>query len=455
MLPASYGNLAPLYKTSVTLPPGPRRVVDDGERPRFHVATVGRAGFSGVPPGGALRSCRKILVVKLDFIGDWILTTPFLDNLRSNAPRAEITAVVLDRVFDLAATCPFVDRTVSLSRADQRRVVFAAANVEALASFRRDYRGQRFDLALVPRWDADFNGALQVAFGSRASAIVGFSERSATRRGILNRGEDRFYSHAIVDRRLVHEADRDLALVETLGGRITEAPVRVDFTAADANEADRFLDRAMVRAKPFLVLAPFGSKARSTLPSARLARIIRRLAKAFDLGLVVVGGPHEEDRAATFARNVGHDAVSAAGKLRMRASAALIARACAFIGMDSGPAHIAAAVGTPVAVISCHPMGGAPDHANAPERFAPRGRAGAAVVIRPVQATAPCQGGCASDEAHCILALDETVLWPQLAGFIEMIFGVSPARTKRSRPVSPARHRQRAARGRSVRLDFT
>lgn len=442
MLPASYGNLAPRYKTHLTLPSGPRRVVDDGERPRLHVAALGKPGPSEDLPVGGLRGCRKILVVKLDFIGDWILTTPFLDNLRRNAPRAEITAVVLDRVFDLAATCPFVDRAISLSRADRRRVVFAAANVEELASFRRDYRGQRFDLALVPRWDADFNGALQVAFGSRAPAIIGFSEHSAPRRSLLNRGEDRFYSHAIVDRRLVHEADRDLALIEALGGRITAVPVRVDFTAADANTADRFLNNAMVRANQFLAVAPFGSKARSTLPPARLARIVRRLAKDFDLGLVVIGGPREADRAAAFARKVGHDAVSAAGILGMRPSAALIARAGAFIGMDSGPAHIAAAVGTPVAVLSCHPVGGAPDHANAPERFAPRGSAGAVAVIRPARATPPCRHDCAADQAHCILALDETALWTQLADFIERAAGVSPAKARRGRARSSGRRRR-------------
>lgn len=447
MLPASYGNLAPLYKTRVTIPPGPRRVVDDGERPRFHVATLGKAGLPGALPSGGLRGCRKILVVKLDFIGDWVLTTPFLDNLRRNAPKAEITAVMLDRVFDLAATCPFVDRAISVSRADRRRVVFAAANVAELAAFRCDYLEQRFDLALVPRWDADFNGALQVAFGSRAPAMMGFSERSAARRGILNRGEDRFYSHAIVDRRLVHEADRDLALIAALGGRIIEAPVRVDFTAADANEADRFLRNAMDRASRFLVVAPFGSRGRCTLPAARLARIVRRLAKAFDLGIVVIGGPREAERAASFARKVGHDAVSAAGILGTRGSAALIARASAFIGMDSGPAHIAAAVGTPVAVLSCHPVGGAPDHANAPERFAPRGSAGAAVVIRPPRATAPCRGGCAADAAHCILALDETVLWPQLADFTEKALGVSPVKAKRSRPHSSGRRRRRPGSG--------
>jgi heptosyltransferase-3 len=451
MLPATYGNLGPRYRTCVTLPPGPRRVVDGGERPRFHVATLGKAEAAKSQPGARLRRCRRILVVKLDFIGDWVLTTPFLDSLRRNAPLAEITAVVLDRVFDLAATCPFVDRAISVSRADHRRVVFAAAKVEELATFRRDYQGQRFDLALVPRWDADFNGALQVAFGSRAPAIIGFSECSATRRGILNRGDDRFYSHAIVDRRLVHEADRDLALIEALGGQVTAVPVRADFTAADANEADRFLNSARVRANRFLVVAPFGSKARSTLPAARLARIVRRLAKVFDLGLVVIGGPREADRAAAFTRDVGHNAVSAAGILGMRPSAALIARAGAFIGMDSGPAHIAAAVGTPVAVLSCHPVGGVPDHANAPERFAPRGSAGVVVVIRPARATAPCRGGCTADEAHCILALDETVLWPQLADFVERAVGISPAKAKRSRPNSPGRRRRRSGGDKEVR----
>jgi heptosyltransferase-2 len=434
MLPASYGNLAPLFKTRVTVPPGPRRVVDDGERPRFHVATLGKAGPPKISLGGCLRRCRRILVVKLDFIGDWVLTTPFLDNLRRNAPHAEITAVVLDRVFDLAAICPFVDRAISVSRADGRRLVFGAAKVEELASFRRDYLEQRFDLALVPRWDADFNGALQVAFGSRALATVGFSEHSAARRRSLNRGDDRFYSHAIVDRRLVHEADRDLALVEAMGGRVVGAPVRIDFTAADANRADRFLDSAVEKANRFVAVAPFASRSKCTLPSALLARIVRRLAKAFDLGVVVIAGPRQADEAAAFVHGVGHNAVSAAGMLGMRASAALIGRAAAFIGMDSGPAHIATAVGTPVAVLSCHPVGGSPDHANAPERFAPRGRSGAVVVIRPARATAPCRDSCEADEAHCMLALDETVLWPQLSDFVETAVGPSPAKAKRGRP---------------------
>lgn len=441
MLPASYGNPGPRYKISFTLPAGPRRVADGGARPRFNIATLGKTEGPPTRPNIRLHRCRTILVVKLDFIGDWVLTTPFLENLRRNAPQAEITAVVLGRVYELAATCPYLDRTISVSRADGRRLVFAAASVEALSTFRCDYLGRRFDVALVPRWDADFNGALHVAFGSRAPAIVGFSERSMARRASLNRGDDRFYTHAIVDRRLVHEADRDLALVEAMGGRVFAAGVRADFTAADAVGADLFLEKALKRTDRFLAVAPFASKGRSTLPPERLALVLRRLAQTSGLDIIVIGGPRETDRAAVFAQEIGHKAVSAAGVLGLRASAALIARASAFVGMDSGPAHIAAAVGTPVAVLSCHPAGAAPDHANAPERFAPRGRS-EVVVIRPARATPPCRDGCDADDAHCILALDETTLWKGLSDFIGKVAGKRLTKPNRRGPKSSVRPRR-------------
>jgi ADP-heptose:LPS heptosyltransferase len=419
MLPASHGNQTPRYRICLTIPPGPLRVVDGGERPRFHVATVGKAHGPRMQPACDLRRCRKILVVKLDFIGDWVLTSPFLSNLRRNAPHAEITAVVLDRVFDLAVACPDVDRAISASRAEQRRVVFAADSIAALGGFRRDYLGGVFDLALVPRWDADFNGALQIASGSRARFVVGFSEHSASRRARFNRGEDRFYTHAVVDHRLIHEADRDLVLIEVLRGHIEPTAPHIHFSMADKRDVDDYLAGSALKHGRFLAVAPFGSKARTTLPSSRLAGTVRRLADALGLGVVVVGGPIDVGRANDFARKIGPRAVPAAGAFGTRQTAALLAMATAFIGMDSGPAHIAAAVGTPTAVLSCHPVGAAPGHAHAPDRFAPRGRRGDVLIIRPERPTAPCVDGCEAEKAHCILALTEAILWPKLSRFVQ------------------------------------
>jgi ADP-heptose:LPS heptosyltransferase len=145
-------------------------------------------------------------------------------------------------------------------------------------------------------------------------------------------------------------------------------------------------------------------------------RVTRRLTNQFDLDVAIIGSPGSAEDAARFARGSGERAASAAGPLGTRETAALIARAAAFIGMDSGPAHIAAAVGTPVAVLFCHPADGSPDHTYAPQRFVPRGRH--VLAIQPEHATAPCVAGCEAGEAHCILALTEGVLIRQLQRFL-------------------------------------
>ena len=59
------------------------------------------------------------------------------------------------------------------------------------------------------------------------------------------------------------------------------------------------------------------------------------------------------------------------GDCSLLESAALIARSDVVLTIDTGPMHIAAALGRPLVAISCHPLGADPDHVNAPERFRP------------------------------------------------------------------------------------
>ncbi len=415
MLPSALGNSGPSCRLALTIGPGPRRVVEDGDRPRLYIPAARRR--RRMPPPDLAR-CRKILVVKPDFIGDWVMTTPFLENLRASAPRAEITAGVLDRVFTLAETCRFVDRVISIGRAEGRRIVFGAADRATLAAFGDDYRRGAFDLAIVPRYDADFNGALAIAHGSGARSVVGFSEMSTPRRRSLNRGDDRFYTMAITDPRPVaHESERELALLEALGGTVKSRRPSLDVRPADEAAAGEFLDGAIGRkARGFLAVAPFGSEAKKTLPAAELAPVIRGLAARFELDILVIASPGDAAAADLFAVGIG--AQSTTRGLGLRATAALLRKATAFIGMDSGPAHIAAAMGTPVAVLACHPLDGSPIHTNAPERFAPVGATGQVTIIRPARAKASCIEGCEEGEAHCILGLTDEILSRRLDAFL-------------------------------------
>jgi hypothetical protein len=102
------------------------------------------------------------------------------------------------------------------------------------------------------------------------------------------------------------------------------------------------------------------------------------------------------------------EAASTAGQLSIRETAALIGRCDALVGVDSGPVHLAAAVGTPVAVLSCHPVAGSPKHANSPMRFAPWAADGSSVlVLQPASGTPPCSDCCNAAGPHCILGIEE------------------------------------------------
>ena len=168
--PSSLGNPPPPFGETVALP----------DQPPFREGRV--VGIGSGSAGIDIGACRRILVVKLDFIGDFVLTTPFLGGLRHAAPDAEITLVVLDRVFDLAAPCRLVDRVIAVPAAAEGPVRFGAASAEDLAAFLADLRNGAFDLALVPRWDTDFNGATRIAGLSGAEHVVGFSERCTERK---------------------------------------------------------------------------------------------------------------------------------------------------------------------------------------------------------------------------------------------------------------------------------
>ncbi|MCP4384060.1 MAG: glycosyltransferase family 9 protein [Hyphomicrobiales bacterium] len=391
-------------------------------RVQLSVAPTVREGLV-VNSGGAQRlpvdlaGCRRILVVRLDFIGDWVLTTPFLANLRAGAPAAEITIVVLNRVFDLARSCRFVDRVVAVDPAPEGPATFYAADESVLDGFVADYTSGAFDLAVVPRWDTDFNAALRIADGSKAARVIGFSETNTAHRQEKNRGEDRFYSAVLKDEALAHEVEHKLELLVAMGGTVAGRDLQLDLDPADDLRASAFREDRLGGARQFLAVAPF-TVPRKQLPLERTAALVNRLAAAFDLPVAVIGSPVHAGDAEAFLPQLDCQAAVAVG-LSLGTSAALIGQASALIGMDSGPAHIAAALETPVAVIFNHGVAASPRHASSPERFAPWGDPGRVLILRPDRPLSPCTDGCVVyDVAHCITQLDVDDLFPPIADFV-------------------------------------
>ncbi|NQT90210.1 MAG: class I SAM-dependent methyltransferase, partial [Candidatus Omnitrophica bacterium] len=139
-----------------------------------------------------LAQARQILVVRPDKIGDMVLTTPFLRELRKNNPSARITLVVSPNIYNLVELCPYVDQ---ISTFDFRKGVFPRIGavirrmrimVFAFSSFLK----KRFDLAILPRWFADDYDASFMIYFSGARSRVGYTENTTPSKSRRNEGYD-------------------------------------------------------------------------------------------------------------------------------------------------------------------------------------------------------------------------------------------------------------------------
>ena len=348
-----------------------------------------------------LASARRILVVKLDEVGDFVLATPFLRGLRASAPQARIVLAVRPAVADLAAPCPHVDAVVAPHPKSGGGIDLRAVTPGAAAAFAEAFRAG-FDLTLVPRYDFDRHGATALAANSRARAVLGFSETVTPWKASGNAGFDRAYTHRLTPPPGRHEVEQNLDLLRFAGGVPVDAGVELYLTSEDRAEAARLL--ADAGGERIIAVAPGAAALRREYPPERLAAVIAVAAVALGARVAVLGTGLERAAAERIAAALPGRVLDLTGRTGLRPAAAVIERTAGLIAMDSGPAHLGAAVGVPVAVFSCHPEGGNPNHYHAPERFRPW--SDRALVLRPKTAVPPCTTSCSAGEPHCIAAID-------------------------------------------------
>lgn len=369
--------------------------------------------MDAVPPVG---SARRILVIKLDAAGDFLLSTPFLRGLRASAPAARIVLAVRDAVADLAAPCPHVDGVVVPTLIDGpggARLDVRGVTPTGRTLFAEGFRGG-FDRVIVARYDCDTHGAATLASQMPAKVRVGFGEAVTPWKAAMNAGFDRALTHVLGPLPGMHEVERLLSLLNAVGGEADGTHTELYLTQDDVDGAAALL--APLGDGPVLAVAPGAASARRVYPAPSLAAVASALSRRMGAGIAVVGGPEDEDAARVLAHAVPGPLVDLTGRTAVRTAAAVIARADALLAMDSAPAHMAAACGTPVAVFSCHPDGGDPEHFHAPERFRPW--TPRALVLRPPRGRDGCSASCTAADAHCIATIHAADAYDRIAGFL-------------------------------------
>ena len=283
-------------------------------------------------------------MVRLSALGDVLHALPALELLRAALPAAELWWAVEAPGAPLLAGHPALDRVVALDRPGLRDPVRRPGALRGALLGLRELRAARFDAAL------DLQGLLRSALVARAAGARRlFGPRWA------REGAGWLYSDPLDAPRPgeAHAATRYAALARgALAGLGVAAPApeerlpapRLGLVPTPPGDAPP---------GPLLVLLPGAGKPANRPPTALLAEVARRAWAAHpDLLVALVGGRGDRRRAAAIAARLaapgGPPVRDVCGALDLAGSAGWLARASLVVGGDTGPLHLAAALGRPV-----------------------------------------------------------------------------------------------------------
>jgi heptosyltransferase III len=296
-----------------------------------------------VPDPIGVDSLRRVLVVKLRHHGDVLLTSPVFTVLAARAPHVEIDALVYADTRDMLAGHPAVTRVHTIDREWKRQGLLVQARREAgLLSQLRERRYQLI-VHLTDHWRGAWLAQLLRPHWSVAPARKGWAWGAS-------------FSHCYPRPRATprHAVESNLDALRRLGLYPEESEKRLVMVPGPEAEAkvNDLLSRSGLAAKGFLHAHPTSRWLFKAWTDERNAELLQRLA-ADGHRIVLTGAPDAREQAIVkrILERAATPVVDLSGQLTLRDMAALAARARLFVGVDSAPMHIAAAMGTPVVAL--------------------------------------------------------------------------------------------------------
>ncbi len=278
----------------------------------------------------------RFLIVRLGAMGDVVHAIPVAAALRRAFPDARIDWLVSAKHREILDLVPVIDRRLVINdRSD-------ASGGTPLLSAIQELRDGHYDVAL------DLQGLMKSAVLARASGaprVIGFSSRYARERlarlfytDTHDPGRGGLYD----PRETRHVVDINLGLLSVLG--ITAALVEFPIDRVDS-EAARLASRQT--GGRYALLNPGAAWPNKRWPPSRLADVAAHLRAAHGMMSVVLWGPGEEALAAEVVAGAGGAAVLSE-KTSLADLVALARGASLMVSGDTGPTHVAAALGTPI-----------------------------------------------------------------------------------------------------------
>jgi ADP-heptose:LPS heptosyltransferase len=289
---------------------------------------------------------RNILVIDFGQLGDVVMSLPALRAIREKFPYAKITVAVGKPGKELLSLCGYANEILEVDRVSLRDGP-TLISIGRIAKFVSQVRKQKFDFVI------DLHSYYE-------TNILGFLSGAPHR--LYSRRENRsldflgnFKPQPARERTTAHLVDRYLDMLKPLGiENVPRIPV-LKTSAADDNAVEAMLKKEKAQSRELLVgMFPGAGNVSRLWPLDKFAAVADHLIRNDRVRVIVFAGPEERTLVPQM-RAVFPTGTIFFDRLTVAQLASAQARLTLFISNDTGPAHIAAAVGTPVVVILDQP----------------------------------------------------------------------------------------------------
>lgn len=311
-------------------------------------------------------SGRRILIFDVNWLGDIVLSTPFIRAVKENFPDSYIAVTIPRHYREALEGCPYADEIITFNEHTSHRGVWRKLG------FIFELKARKFDMVfLVHR--------------SLTRAMICYLAGIKERIGYYTKKRGWLLTKKItpLPRDKVHRADYYLGILEGAGLKI--ASRYSEFFLDDSHRlslADKLREFGLREGERFVVLHAGANEEIRRWPTENFAELARRINNKFGLKAVVSGSVNDIPLGKAIKDLAPKEAVDLSGNTSLKELGALFEKAEMVVSGDTGPMHIASSVGAPVIAL----FGTA-----SPMITAPRGKGRYVILQKDVGCVIPCR----------------------------------------------------------------
>jgi heptosyltransferase I len=310
------------------------------------------------------KSFEKILIMKPSSLGDIVLALPALGALRKSFPEAKISWLIRPEFAPLLENHPYINEIIHFDRKKLGKAWYKLEALKSLIELISKLRKDKYDIVF------DFQGLLRTAILAKLSGCQ-------NRYGPADGRElaHLFYTHKIKqDPDSIHLVDFYLKIIKAAGAEYNDIKFELPVSLKDTDSVNKLLTSCGTKSGQYIVFIPGSAQLDKCWPTKRFAKIADKISSKFDLPILAVGTNSEKGIAEEIKALAHVSITNLAGKTSLKELVELLRAAKLVVSNDTGPGHIAAALGTPLVMMYSW---------SNPARIAPYGRKECMVAHEP------------------------------------------------------------------------